>query len=106
MKKLNCWEFKKCNNKANYDIFAEPGTCPTSSEFCTDNVNGGENGGRACWAIAGTFCAGKVTCIDANKLSSCFECDFYKMVQTEEGGNFITGFELTERIMYKEQFEH
>jgi diguanylate cyclase len=103
-KKINCWEFNKCGNKANDDIFAEPRICPASTEFCTDSVNDGKNGGRACWAIAGTFCGSEIEGVNACKMSNCMDCDFYKLVQKEEGNDFVTGFELTERIMYKEQF--
>jgi hypothetical protein len=104
MKKLNCWEFNNCGNKRNDDLFVEEGICPASTELCTNGVNDGQNGGRACWAIAGTFCGSKVKGVNACKISNCMDCEFYKHVQKEEGKEIVTGFELIERIMYRDSF--
>jgi hypothetical protein len=103
MEKLNCWEFKQCGRECEDCFFEEVNTCPTSIELCTDGINGGENGGRACWAIAGTCSGNEIKCNHAEKLNSCRECDFYKLVQREEADKFITGSELTEMIQYKEE---
>ncbi len=57
MKKQNCWEVMKCGKESNSedDFFSEDGTCPASTELCTDGVNDGKNAGRACWVIEGTL---------------------------------------------------
>ncbi|MHC4249815.1 MAG: two-CW domain-containing protein [Planctomycetota bacterium] len=84
MAKLNCWEFKKCGRGIGGAKVEELGVCPAASETRTNGVNGGVDGGRACWALAGTFCGGKVQGTFAMKLASCMECDFYKLVRDEE----------------------
>ncbi len=105
MKKQNCWEVIKCGRESDSGdyFFSDAGTCPASIELCTDGVNGGKNAGRACWAIAGTFCGGEIQGNYVNKLKSCLQCDFYKQVQKEEGNQFVTGSELMERVQYKEE---
>jgi len=104
MKKLNCWEFKQCEREGGGDIFEDIGTCPASTEYCINGVNDGKNGGRACWAISGTLNGGAVQCDCTEELSNCMECDFYKLVKEEEGEKFVTGSELTIRLLYKEKF--
>lgn len=102
MAKLNCWEFMKCGRESCDGFFSDENTCPTSAELCTDGINDGINGGRACWALAGTFCGGEVQCIMAAEIKSCLECEFYQIVKEEEGWKFYTGSELTKLILYKE----
>jgi len=84
MPKVNCWEWKKCGRQPGGPKVAELGICPAASERRTNGVNSGVNGGRACWFVAGTLCEGKVQGTFAAKLSSCTECDFYKLVAREE----------------------
>jgi len=57
----------------------------------SDGLNGGKNGGRICWTIAGTFCGGKVQGTFAEKQISCMACDFFKRVKEEEG---VVGFQV------------
>jgi len=87
--KLNCWEFKKCGKEA---------VCPAARESRLNGINGGKNGGRACWVVAGTLCGGKVQGVYAQKLGNCLECDFYKKVRTEEGQHFKTGQDLLDLL--------
>ena len=103
MGKLNCWEFNKCGRESSDGFFDDENTCLCSTKLCTNGINEGFNGGRACWAIAGTFCGEKAQCSFASKLSSCLECDFYKLVRAEEGEKFYTGSELTKLILYEEE---
>ena len=60
------------------------GVCPAATCTAANGVNHGENGGRVCWAIAGTLCGGKVQGTMANKLGNCLRCDFYGQVASEE----------------------
>ena len=88
----NCWEFKKCGREPGGINAAEQGVCPATQSIALDSLNFGKNGGRICWAIAGTFCdeiepVGQF----AAQLLSCMDCDFFKKVQTEEGS---ANFEL------------
>ena len=50
--------------------------------------NSGVDGGRICWAIAGTLCGGKIQGTFAQKASNCMACEFYRVVRQEEGSNF------------------
>jgi len=84
-KKLNCWEFMKCGREPAGDKVAELGICPAASDSSFDGLNLGKNAGRICWAVAGTLCGGKVQGTFAEKRVSCIDCDFFKLVQVEEG---------------------
>ncbi|MCF6290687.1 MAG: hypothetical protein L3J03_06815 [Desulfobacterales bacterium] len=88
MKKLNCWEFKKCGREPGGVKVSELGVCPASTETRVDGVNHGDKGGRACWAVSGTFCKGKIEGTFSSKASSCMLCDFYKKVCREQGSEF------------------
>jgi len=83
--KQNCWEFKKCGRgpDAEHGNTGEP--CPATTEKRLDGVHGGKNSGRACWAVAGTFCGGKIQGTHAAKYDVCKKCDFYQQVAAEEG---------------------
>ena len=66
------------------------------------------NAGRACWAIAGSLCGGKIQGTYAQKLNNCWRCDFMnKVKQEEEPTNF--GFSHTrlgmERSIEKQKAE-
>ncbi len=88
MTKLNCWEMEKCERQPGGSKTKELGICPASSDTASEGVNGGVNGGRICWAIAGTMCGGKIQGSHADKQSSCMFCEFYKHVKAEEGKSF------------------
>ncbi len=83
--KVNCWEHKKCGRQLGGDRVSELGVCPAFIEKRLNGIHGGLNGGRCCYVIAGTFCEGKVQGVYAQKLSSCRDCDFYKLLMSEEG---------------------
>ncbi|MDI6777957.1 MAG: hypothetical protein QMD77_02095 [Patescibacteria group bacterium] len=95
--KQNCWEVRKCGREPGGEKVEELGICPAPLEKRTDGINGGKNGGRACFAIAGTFCEGKIQGTLAKKLGDCLECDFFRQVVKEEGDQF----EFTEGILSK-----
>ncbi len=84
-RKQNCWEFKKCGREENGEKVHDMGVCPAAADTGCDGLNEGENGGRICWAIAGTFCGGAVQGSFAEKQLSCMTCDFFKRVEEEEG---------------------
>jgi hypothetical protein len=83
--KMNCWQFKKCGREPGGPKVKEFGVCPVITVDDYDGVNGGHNGGRYCWRIAGTLCEGKVQGTFAAKFMNCLTCDFFKQVQAEEG---------------------
>ena len=86
--KLNCWEFMKCGREPGGINSAKLGVCPASTETRVDGMNSGKNGGRVCWAIAGTLCGGKVQGTFAAKCTKCLYCAFYKLVFREERPNY------------------
>lgn len=82
--KQNCWEFKNCGRQPNGPKVQELGVCPAAIEPRVDGVNSGKNGGRSCWAVAGTYCGGKVQGTAAMKALNCQTCDFFKLVWKDE----------------------
>lgn len=98
MSKLNCWEFKECGRQPGGERVAELGVCPAPIETKTDGMNSGRKGGRACWAITGTFCDGRVHGAFVSKMSDCVDCEFYQRVAHEEGMNFQGAKEILERL--------
>ena len=80
-KKPNCWEFMNCGN-------AEASSCPVIISKDTHGVNGGVNGGRACWSIPGTRCGNTIQTSQERKIDTCSECDFLASVKAEEGSEF------------------
>jgi hypothetical protein len=85
MSKQNCWEMKKCGREQGGTKSAEMGVCPAYTSSATNGVNNGKNGGRICWAVAGTFCGGKVQGDFAQKSVSCMSCEVFKAIKKEEG---------------------
>ncbi len=85
MQKPNCWEIKMCGREPGGVKTGEFGVCPAASDSSVNGINGGKNGGRLCWAIAGTFCGGKIQGDFALKLFSCVSCEVFKQVKYDEG---------------------
>ena len=88
MKKMNCWEHKKCGREPGGIKVHELGVCPASSEERLDGTHSGKNAGRACWIIAGSMCGGKVQGTFAQKYGNCVICDFFNKIKQEEGADF------------------
>jgi hypothetical protein len=63
-----CWEYMKCRREVNSEL-----KCPAYPNF-----------GRACWAVAGTFCEGKVQGTFAQKYQDCKKCEFYNKASQKE----------------------
>ena len=89
MSKLNCWEIKKCGRETGGAKSNEMGICPAAVDTSSDGANNGRNGGRICWAVAGTFCGGKVQGNFAQKSVSCMSCEVFKQIKSDEGPDFI-----------------
>ena len=98
MAKKNCWEVKKCGRHPGGNNLKELGECPAVKSFAAHGINNGINGGRGCWAIAGTFCKGAVQGTFADKIESCTACNFYQMVQDEEGNLVTSSYKIVEKI--------
>ena len=84
MTKVNCWEFKDCGREPGGKNSKELGICDAAKENGVNGKNGGNNGGRICWAVTGTLCKGKTQGVFAEKLGNCVACDFYQKVLEEE----------------------
>ena len=96
--KRNCWQFKRCGREPGGAKAIELGVCPASMETRLHGVNSGTNGGRACWALTGTLCGGKVQGTFATKLTNCMACDFYQLVGAEEGANHESAKDILARL--------
>ncbi len=85
MSKKNCWEVKNCGREPGGFRVAEMGICVAATDTSSNERNDGQNAGRYCWRVAGTFCGGKVQGDMAAKIMDCINCDFFKEVKEEEG---------------------
>jgi len=65
-----CWDYMKCGRDK--DATAK---CPAYPHF-----------GRICWAVAGTFCEGKVQGTFAQKNEDCRKCNFYQQAKKLRAG--------------------
>lgn len=90
MTKKNCWEFRCCGRQPGGGNVKKYGLCPASTLTAVNGINGGINGGRACWALTGTMSgpAEKVQGLFACTISSCYACKFYEQVMYEEDEHF------------------
>ncbi|MFC1745835.1 two-CW domain-containing protein [Candidatus Riflebacteria bacterium] len=86
--KKNCWEVQNCGREPDGAKVSELGVCPVfvESEHCGKNE--GENAGRCCWRVAGTFCSGKVQGSFSTKMLNCASCEVFIRVKQEEGDKF------------------
>jgi len=89
MVKNNCWEFMNCGREPGGILVNELGVCPAAVEKKLDEINQGKNGGRSCWGVSGTMCFGYVEGSFAKKIGNCLQCEFFKVVQQEEGSNWV-----------------
>ncbi len=95
---VNCWHVKKCGREPGGLKAQELGVCPAATAAALNGINGGRNGGRACWAIAGTLCGGKVQGSYAAKLPNCMQCEFYKQVSHEQGPTFERATDILAKL--------
>ncbi len=98
MNKKNCWEHFQCGRQPGGDKAKEMGICPAAEKTVLNGFNKGINGGRACWAIAGTLCKGKTQGTYAQKLGDCLRCEFYASVRQEQGGSLITTKDILDKL--------
>ena len=98
MGKQNCWEFKKCGREPGGIKASTLGVCTAATETRTNGLNSGKNGGRACWALAGTLCGGVVQGTFATKLPNCLKCEFYQLVGSEEVENHVSSREILAKL--------
>ncbi len=92
--KPNCWDVMGCSRGIGDDTPCVGDACRAATETLVDGVNGGHNGGRACWAVAGSFAMDSPDC-KRHGPSSCVDCPFFRMVITEE----LPNLEFSPRIL-------
>ena len=90
MFKKNCWDHFKCGRQPGGEKVSELGICPAATETKLHGINDGVNGGRSCWAIAGTLCKGQTQGSYAQKLGDCLQCEFYKSIRQDQGKDLVT----------------
>lgn len=86
--KPNCWEVLGCTGL----MENKPGRkclCPALTAKELDSLHGGLHGGRACWAVDGTFCNEKPQGSHIEKQEDCGNCGFKVSVRTSEGSLFL-----------------
>lgn len=98
MRRVNCWEHKRCGREPGGACVDDLGVCPAATEQRTDGLNHGENGGRVCWGIVGTLCGGVVQGSFARKLGDCWKCEFYVRVMEEEGADVVLSKGIRDRL--------
>jgi len=82
--KINCWEYMRCERQPDGKLHITDGGCPAAIDGMYDGINSGNNGGRFCWAVSGTFCFGEVQGSYAKKIQGCMDCGFFWLVAEEE----------------------
>ncbi len=93
----------ECGREPGGSNVDEFGACPVPLEQKLNNINEGENAGRACWAVAGTMCFGTVQGTFARKINDCLHCRFIELVKKEEGKNWISTKDILIRLKKSEQ---
>jgi len=94
----NCWEVMACGCEPGGARARELGVCPAAVETRVDGIHGGRNGGRVCWAVAGTLCGGTVQGTYAKKMNECLFCPFYRMVCRQEGEDLVPSVVILMRL--------
>ena len=79
--KLNCWEFKKCGREPGGRNILQYGVCSIPVAIDCDGINGGKNGGRACWLWRELACVKIMQKCSVQEIRECRECDFYLFVK-------------------------
>jgi len=88
-RKLNCWEFKKCERELGGQRAFELGVCPAATDVRLDGVHDG---------IEGTMCDDNIHGAFAQKYKNCGQCDFYEYVKSEEGEGLIPTMDLLKML--------
>lgn len=86
--KLACWEFKQCGREPGGAHVSPGGVCPAATDETLEGVNGGRNGGRACWALPGTLCGEDGSPASSPGGARCAACEFLALVREEEADGF------------------
>ncbi len=80
----NCWDVMKCGRSPGGVNVVSSGICPAAVDRSSHGINRGQNAGRYCWRIAGTYCRGQRQGTFAQKAEDCGKCFFFQLVRYEE----------------------
>ncbi len=89
----NCWEFMRCGREPGGDKVEDLGVCPAATAKQLDGINNGRHGGRACWGVPNTHCQEI-----RSKVLGCVDCTFFKLVQEQEGVDFVVLQEILQAL--------
>lgn len=84
----NCWDVMKCGREHDSPTVNDQGECAASAAVKANGLHGGLNGGRVCWAIAGSFSGKQPSCTFVARMGGCESCTFYKMVRVMESSDY------------------
>ena len=94
-KKLNCWDFFDCGREVTSKN-RKDSICNASLISSKNGINGGNNAGRQCWNIEGSYCetsfinqTGRSRGTVKHKEEYCSKCEFHDLVRKEEGKNYV-----------------
>ena len=96
-RKTNCWEFFSCGRGPSGPGALKMSECRAAREIVLDGINGGINGGRACWAVAGTMGVDEPECSTSR---TCGECEFHRHVVKEEMPELLDSYLVLEKLGY------
>jgi len=71
-----------------------------------DGVNGGQNAGRFCWAVVGTFRRDTPQGTHAEEVRNCIGCRFFKQVQNEEERDLAITFFHARTHLERQKHKH
>ncbi len=71
-----------------------------------NGINGGKNAGRICWLIANTMCKGDTESTFEAMITTCGECDFYKLVKTERGEKVMLSIDMLREVYKKNKSDN
>jgi len=98
MKKMNCWEYKRCGRELGGVNSVKQGVCPSAMEARLNGVHEGKSAGRACWIVPNTLCNGARQGSFGDKYGMCVKCGFHLHVKREEGFSYILPPMLLHRL--------
>jgi len=113
-KKINCWEYYHCGREPGGARVDENGACAAATDESFGGINGGINGGRVCWAVAGTLCHGDIQetlCHGdvqgtvAEKRERCVNCAFYQKIREEGRQGSSQGMMPRVKVKDKERIQ-
>lgn len=91
----------QCGREPGGENAKELKICPATIELRFDGVHDGENGGRCCWMVAGSFCRQEQQGLFVKKINDCRSCEFFKKVQEEESEGFQPAASLLKKLRKK-----